>query len=732
MNLIFKNLFFAFFAVLILNFFSFDINSYIILIFILLISFIKERLFIFLFLVTLYIITVRFIFHSFFLDVVHIENYYIIIIDTIFISLLYYSTTFEINLKIYLKRILITSIFIIFLGKFTQYVDNFKFFLSFLSISFNILDINSNINRNKISFLKKSTIITATFIISFFSFSYYNFSPSNVGIIDSRWCSTRGEFTDDYTISSAYSYSEMKRIISSSYHTKVIDPLSLNYNNIINHDVLIFITPTYYLNENSINSVLEFVKKGKRIILIGDHTNLYGHATVLNKLCERLNISFREDSLFSITSDKVYSVLPYNIKKFDIKTPCSISIRNIGYIWGLLKDSIKENADYTRANFFGELRWTTDDTRDDWVVGATIPYGKGEVILFSDSTIFSNFSIYQPYYIELLEYMISHNKFLCRIPIVLILLIFTCIFINLFTKNRSYLFFGSLSALTIILFSLCINISEKLYNNIDTIDIYSDIFFIKEHVDSRHVNNDNLSTLYSYIARSGVSPRYISDVVPVKIYKKSLIILQAKNIGMLNKITHGREFVRAILLGKSDQLLQLGYGESYFLNDMDKSLRLFFNVNNLGFFYSCNNNYNTYFKCIPVLATHSILDDGSLNHWWVNNDISPFKRHVLNAFFAWMTRDSNIPVFMYPEPDIKINLNCINEASLFKDSEGNTININHCPLERKKFIYLGSRKWGIQSEDDGKFFLIGGPELDDTCYKSDHNNISWAALYGSD
>ena len=55
---------------------------------------------------------------------------------------------------------------------------------------------------------------------------------------------------------------------------------------------------------------------------------------------------------------------------------------------------LSERADYSNDRFFGELVPSPDDRRGPLCLCAERPYGRGRVILFGDSTIWSNFSFY--------------------------------------------------------------------------------------------------------------------------------------------------------------------------------------------------------------------------------------------------------------------------------------------------------------------------------------------------
>ena len=64
--------------------------------------------------------------------------------------------------------------------------------------------------------------------------------------------------------------------------------------------VLILKCVTSAYREEEINAILEFVGKGNGLILIGEHTDLYGMVTNLNPICEKLGYHMLPSALQDI------------------------------------------------------------------------------------------------------------------------------------------------------------------------------------------------------------------------------------------------------------------------------------------------------------------------------------------------------------------------------------------------------------------------------------------------
>jgi hypothetical protein len=153
-------------------------------------------------------------------------------------------------------------------------------------------------------------------------------------------------------------------------------------------DELIIITPTTPFSSQNIQSIRKWTHGGGRLIIIADHTNLFGHQTVLQQLTDQFGIGLRPDALFETeTNGGIYGNI---LTQFAGLTPCSISK---GVIPRLKMAAWSENPDYTASSFFGELDPTNDDRFGHYPILGSKRYGLGEVAVFTDSTFFANFAI---------------------------------------------------------------------------------------------------------------------------------------------------------------------------------------------------------------------------------------------------------------------------------------------------------------------------------------------------
>lgn len=551
-----------------------------------------------------------------------------------------------------------------------------------------------------------------------------------IGILDTKWCSTKGEFGDDYSMKSAYSYSLMRDLLNNQYRTIDVynhSGISLDLKNI---DLLLILTPTYMFSNDDIEKIVNFVKSGGKLVAISDHTDLYGHARNLNKLLRIFRVQINYDSVFSPISDKVtIDFLRLNLPRMDVKTPCSISVFTFADIFGVARNSIREMADYSRANFFGELRWTADDRLGDFVVGATVPYGLGEITIFSDSTIFSNFAIFQPGNIDLLNSLFISHGYTSRI---ILFFVFLFIFVLIFSFRRhgfiQYMSFIS-SIVIILVFSTQIKFDHNFLYREKFINVYSDYSIISESADKNIINTTHLSTLYANIARSGLFPRYSGNIIPDIIDKYSLAFVAADNIDILSSIKSGHDKLKVVVYGQSEKLFKYNLSVHDYNMDVDPEIRDIFEMNmekSFSYINSDSHNFSAY--GVDCIAAHGLLDDQTLNTWWVNKDISPFKRFILSSFYRWITNSDDIGIFKYPY----VGFNSCNNGkycSRWKFKANNkSPSINATVYSENGFVYLGARRWAFLESLNDSSFLLGAPELCDSYIVGSPFNDSWGAV----
>jgi len=225
---------------------------------------------------------------------------------------------------------------------------------------------------------------------------------------------------------SGYNYAAIYRYCSQYFQmSRLLQSDRIDAENLRRCDVLVIKTPTQRYSGKEVDAVVRFVKRGGSLLLIGDHTNVFKSGTYMNDITRKMGFTFRDDLLFG-TGDSPYDQsyriprMPHPVVQHlpttDFAVSCSIDpgrsqgravIRNTG-LWSLPPD-------YHLSNYH-----TVPQLRPDMRYGAFIQlwstrFGKGRVLAFTDSTIFSNFCIFQPgkaeLFVGMIEWLNHNNRF---------------------------------------------------------------------------------------------------------------------------------------------------------------------------------------------------------------------------------------------------------------------------------------------------------------------------------
>jgi hypothetical protein len=181
-------------------------------------------------------------------------------------------------------------------------------------------------------------------------------------------------------------------------------------------DVLILKIPTVRLAPGEVAAVRRFVERGGGLMLVGEHTNVFGSGLYLNDVARHFGFEYRYDCLFDI--DRVFeqayrpALVPHpivqNFRELDFAVSCSIvphegegraAIRSVG-----LRNL---PADYHASNFYPQVEDRVDARSGAFVQLWATRHGRGRVVAFTDSTQFSNFCTFEPGKSELMLGMIE-------------------------------------------------------------------------------------------------------------------------------------------------------------------------------------------------------------------------------------------------------------------------------------------------------------------------------------
>ncbi|MBN2578892.1 MAG: hypothetical protein JXB10_07870 [Pirellulales bacterium] len=217
---------------------------------------------------------------------------------------------------------------------------------------------------------------------------------------------------------SSYNYAVMFAYLDQYYQMSLLPKTGkIDDRTLENCDVLIIKTPTERYLPEEIEAVQRFVQNGGGLLLIGDHTNVFKSSTVINDIVRPMGFIFRDDLLFGNGQS------PYD-EHFDPPWPAHPALQNTPPLDFAVSCSIDPSSSRGETVFAGKGLWSmgpyyhTDNYHPvpqycpEMRYGAFVQIwaayvGRGRVLAFTDSTIFSNFSIFQPGKAELIRGMVE-------------------------------------------------------------------------------------------------------------------------------------------------------------------------------------------------------------------------------------------------------------------------------------------------------------------------------------
>jgi hypothetical protein len=346
-------------------------------------------------------------------------------------------------------------------------------------------------------------ILAAFFFLSLFYYTPITASSDPVIIIDesnSEWEPTWPDYIQTYKIdpvSGTNNYFGMLGILASLYDVTLtvdrpekkpavrsvkavqVDNLSLETLEKIaggRKAVLVVKCLTSPYNQSEIDAILNFTAKGNGLILIGEHTDIYGMCTYLNPISEQMGYRFLPTGVQDVYTDTRGSTtqkgeLPPLMARYmtgDLVWETSNSMEKLANAKPLFEVITRPSyfahyrnetsAFFLTRDFTEEIKLNSQFARHLVLAGTT--YGDGRVVLFTDSTDFNNgiigFGSHAPIFMAMVEYVSSEEMYSkAFIPFLLLIMALAVLVLN--RRNA----FSALVVLSILLL-LSFNLSYSL------------------------------------------------------------------------------------------------------------------------------------------------------------------------------------------------------------------------------------------------------------------------------
>lgn len=223
------------------------------------------------------------------------------------------------------------------------------------------------------------------------------------GHSDWEW-TTQPYDTTWYGAKSGYNYYCLADYWNYFYHVETRgEPLTREF--LGDWDVLVIKTPTSGFAPEEVDAVVEFVHNGGGLFLIGDHTNVFGTSTHLNRIAERFGMYFRYDATYNLRGlglslyerpERFAHPAVRFMPRYLFATSCTLYSpllsENVLLGYGLRAMYL----DYSENSYFPTKEEKHDYDFGIFIQAGGVKYGKGRVMGFTDSTCFSNFFMFIP------------------------------------------------------------------------------------------------------------------------------------------------------------------------------------------------------------------------------------------------------------------------------------------------------------------------------------------------
>jgi len=216
----------------------------------------------------------------------------------------------------------------------------------------------------------------------------------------SNWAwSTVGLNTESYGTQTVYNYSEMLRYLGHFYEAES-SFAALTDSLLESAGVLVLKTPTRPYDDAEVDAIVRFVERGGGLWLVGDHTNIFGMSTNLNKVAGRFGIRYRYDAVIDLTTGgRQLFARPRlfahpsiaHMPELLLATSCGVAGPPLARRVMLGRSLLSDELDYSVNTFFGNFAPDPHEQFGSVLQAVAIAHGRGRVLAFSDSTILSNF-----------------------------------------------------------------------------------------------------------------------------------------------------------------------------------------------------------------------------------------------------------------------------------------------------------------------------------------------------
>lgn len=156
-------------------------------------------------------------------------------------------------------------------------------------------------------------------------------------------------------------------------------------------------------SQEEIKVIVEFVRQGGSLFLIGDHTDVYFMNRYLNRLSKNFGIEFEPNAVYMIDggwlitdkNDLAKHPITQFMDTFIWATGCSLRLKSPAY--AVVHSPLASFADYGsyfNEYFFGNGKVDAYEACGSHAIIGAAEFGKGRIVAFTDSTCFNNYLMF--------------------------------------------------------------------------------------------------------------------------------------------------------------------------------------------------------------------------------------------------------------------------------------------------------------------------------------------------
>lgn len=209
---------------------------------------------------------------------------------------------------------------------------------------------------------------------------------------------------EDYTIdlkSKDFGHGKLVKFLQSlGYKTGFTSGHGMNLNDV---SIFVAVMNSKPYTDSEIEKIVNFVKNGGGILIIGDHSDINNNMRSFNGLLRRFSLELNFDTIWTRGESRKEIIYLHHPLSFDISTisfSVGASIKaNLSAKPFLISsyDTYSDLGDYSKDGFLGNNKLDMGEKVGNIILGTTSTYKKGRIVLLSDSSYFQNFSLYRNY-----------------------------------------------------------------------------------------------------------------------------------------------------------------------------------------------------------------------------------------------------------------------------------------------------------------------------------------------